>query len=170
MTKQITYPNFIPRIFSTTLDMACLSLLSVPIMNFLREQYMIRAFKTYMINHGINTKDTTAVANIISSPEFQGTLTASDFLSYLFVMMSAQVVLMGCYFIYFWHAKGWTPGKYLAGMRIVDDITHQKPTLWQAIKRFIGCSLFLVGIWFIFFTEHKRTLHDKIAGTVVIKR
>jgi hypothetical protein len=168
--KQITYPNFIPRIFSTTLDMALLSVISVPIMNFVREQFMIRTFKSYMINHGVNTQDAAAVASVINSPDFQQTLTAGDLLAYLSVVISAQVLLMGCYFIYFWRAKGWTPGKYLAGMRIVDDITLEKPTLWQAIKRFVGCSLFLVGVWFVFFTNHKRALHDKIAGTVVIKR
>jgi uncharacterized RDD family membrane protein YckC len=168
--KQIVYPSFIPRIFSTTLDMALLSLVSVPIMNIVREQFIIHKFKSYMINHGINMQDSSAVVGIMSSPEFQQTLTAGHILSYIAFIASVQVLLMAVYFIYFWHVKGWTPGKYIAGMRVVDAETFEKPTLWQAIKRFMGVSLFLAGVWFMFFTKNNRALHDKIAGTAVIKR
>ena len=54
-------------------------------------------------------------------------------------------------------------------MKIVDAKTFNRPTLKQLIKRFLGYMTFPIGIFFILFYSQKQALHDKIAGTVVIK-
>lgn len=80
-----------------------------------------------------------------------------------------QFSLIAVYFLSFWCYKGTTPGKILMHMKIVDAKTFQPPTKFQLIIRFFATSLFLIGIWFIPLTRQNQALHDKIAGTAVIK-
>ena len=170
MKKQVSYPKLIPRIFSTCLDMFILFIGSGPIIHFIQYRVFLWQFSPYLIKHGINASNKTVLLDVWQSEEFRAQVTLSDFLSYVACYQGAQLVIIAAYFIYFWSSKGWTTGKYLAGMRVVDANTLEKITVWQATKRFFGSSLFLVGVFMIFVTDKSQMLHDKIAGTVVIKR
>lgn len=59
--------------------------------------------------------------------------------------------------------------KYMLGMKIVDAETGNNPKLVNLIWRFLGYSLFIIGIWFIIFTKKKQALHDKLGKTMVVK-
>jgi uncharacterized RDD family membrane protein YckC len=83
-------------------------------------------------------------------------------------MLVMQLIAMTIYFILSWKLWGCTPAKYVMRMRVVDQKTFEKPTIYQLLLRFISYTLCIFGIWFIFFTKQKQALHDKIAGTVVI--
>ena len=65
-----------------------------------------------------------------------------------------------------------TPGKYILGLKIVDQETLQKPTTKQLIIRAISVllSVITLGIGYLalIFDKRKRTWHDRIAGTMVI--
>ncbi|CAN0568580.1 unnamed protein product, partial [Ectocarpus sp. 12 AP-2014] len=50
-----------------------------------------------------------------------------------------------------------------------DALPISTPTTFQLIKRFLGYITALIGIWTILFSKKGLALHDKIAGTVVIK-
>lgn len=54
-------------------------------------------------------------------------------------------------------------------MRIVNSEDYSAPTTFQLIKRFLGYITALIGIWTILFTKKGLALHDKIAGTIIIK-
>lgn len=77
------------------------------------------------------------------------------------------------YFVFFnANYQGATPGKKLLGIKIVKE--DQTPlTYTSAIARQFGflVSSFTFGIGFLiaFFDKRKQALHDKIAGTIVIK-
>jgi len=77
--------------------------------------------------------------------------------------------LMSVYFLGFWLYKGTTPGKILMRTKIVDAKTLQAPGKLQLIIRFLIMPFFFIGIWFIPLTKQSQALHDKIAGTAVIK-
>ena len=67
--------------------------------------------------------------------------------------------------------NGKTLGKKLLKIRVVS-ITHSKMTLFQSIERSLGyaASLLEGGFGFIqfFINQNRRTVHDRIAETIVV--
>ena len=76
------------------------------------------------------------------------------------------------YSVYFLTSSGATPGKMAMGLKVVkpDGSLISMP---QAVGRFFGyyLSTFLLGIGYIMaaFDDEKRALHDRMAGTRVIR-
>ena len=80
---------------------------------------------------------------------------------------------MGLYFTLFlawWH--GLTPGKRLFGLQVVR-LNGQPITLWVAFERFggyaAGVATGLVGFFQVFWDANRQGIHDRIAGTAVIR-
>ncbi|WP_341761948.1 RDD family protein [Candidatus Tisiphia endosymbiont of Thecophora atra] len=160
MNKQIIYPKLIPRLFASCLDSFLLSIFTTPITHFMLSKLSLFFFKA-------------SIADILimgsTKPELVQNITASSVLTLFILMFIINFALAATYFIGFWIYFGATPGKMIMHMKIVDAITLGKPSKWQLIKRFCGYVLVLVGIWFILFSKQRQALHDKIAGTAVIK-
>ncbi len=83
-----------------------------------------------------------------------------------------QVILLGIYFIYTTYKLGGTLGKKITGIKVVDNITHNRLTLSQSAIRYI-CSVLSVaalgaGIIFGAFHRRRRTFHDIAADTIVV--
>lgn len=83
-------------------------------------------------------------------------------------------VLPAIIVILLWVRLSTTPGKMAIGATIVDARTGGKPTTAQFIIRYFGyfvstVPLFLGFIW-VGFDSRKQGWHDKMAGTVVIRR
>ena len=80
-------------------------------------------------------------------------------------------VLMVGYYLFFWALFGFTPGKFLLGLKIVRQ-DGRKLGLGRAIIRFIGywisaIPLFLGFIWIII-DARRESWHDKLSDTHVI--
>jgi len=76
--------------------------------------------------------------------------------------------------ILFWIYKSATPGKMAISSKIVNAHTGEKPSVGQFVGRYFayfisGIPLGLGIIW-IAFDKRKQGWHDKLAGTVVIRR
>ena len=73
-----------------------------------------------------------------------------------------------------WCKLGNTPGKMAIGATIVDARTGGKPTVTQFIIRYVGYYLSLIGLFlgyvWVGFDPRKQGWHDKLAGTVVVRR
>lgn len=87
--------------------------------------------------------------------------------------MAAFLVLMnGGYLIAFTAAGGQTVGKMLTGIRVMGD-DGQRVDVPGAVLRSLGCilSILTLGIGYVpaFVTEGGRALHDRLAGTRVVK-
>jgi uncharacterized RDD family membrane protein YckC len=80
----------------------------------------------------------------------------------------ATVVYFG-FTTYFGNGK--TLGKKLLKIRVVS-ITHPQMTFWQSIERALGygASILECGFGFIqfFINPNRRTVHDRIAETIVV--
>jgi uncharacterized RDD family membrane protein YckC len=67
--------------------------------------------------------------------------------------------------------NGKTLGKKLLKIRVVS-VTHPRVTLWQSIERALGygASILEFGFGFIqfFINPNRRTVHDRIAETIVV--
>ena len=76
--------------------------------------------------------------------------------------------------VVFWWLKQATPGKMAIAARIVDARTGGKPTGMQLLLRYVGylASLlpFGLGLLWVAFDRRKQGWHDKLAGTVVVRR
>ena len=68
--------------------------------------------------------------------------------------------------------KGMTPGKRLLKIRIVS-LTHEQLGFWQSIERALGygASFLEFGFGFMqfFINTNRRTVHDRIAETIVVR-
>ena len=81
-------------------------------------------------------------------------------------------VVLALYFTGFHAAHGQTPAKALLRLRVVDS-SGQKPGLAKALLRALALifsmSLFFIPLVYAFLNPQRRTLHDFVAGTYVVK-
>jgi uncharacterized RDD family membrane protein YckC len=83
---------------------------------------------------------------------------------------AAWLVLFFSLSTYF--GRGRSAGKLLFRIRVVS-LTHDRPTLWQCAERSLGYGFSLLEFGFGFFQffihPNRRTVHDRIAETVVVQ-
>jgi uncharacterized RDD family membrane protein YckC len=76
--------------------------------------------------------------------------------------------------IVFWVARGATPGKMAISAQVVDARTGNKPSTGQSIGRYLGYYVSTIplglGLIWVGIDSKKQGWHDKLAGTVVIRR
>ncbi|MGE0455112.1 MAG: FHA domain-containing protein [Vicinamibacteria bacterium] len=83
-----------------------------------------------------------------------------------------SLALSTLYFVYFWGVRGATPGKQLAGLA-VESLDGECPIgLGRAAARLLGyvLSAALLGLGFVMIAITGDGLHDRIAGTRVVRR
>ena len=87
---------------------------------------------------------------------------------------SLSYVLPAFAVILFWMYRQATPGKMAIHAKIVDAKTGGKPTTAQCVGRYFAyipsISVFGLGIFWVAFDKKKQGWHDKLAGTVVVKK
>lgn len=87
----------------------------------------------------------------------------------------ASLVQMALYcaaFVFFWHSSGQTPGKKMMQLRVVDAVTFQTASWGRLLLRFFAyflSALTIVGFFTGLWRRDRRTLHDLIGGTAVIR-
>jgi uncharacterized RDD family membrane protein YckC len=167
--KQIKYPTFFKRIMATIMDLLLFSTLFTPLITKINQWIFLKKFGDVLKAQDVDLTDGTAIMEAFKTPEMAQYLNMSAVLEIVIPMTSVHLLFMAVSFVICWNYFGATPIKYLLGMRIVDQDTYAKPKLINLIWRCIGYSLCLVGMWWIFFTERKQALHDKLGRTVVIK-
>ena len=83
-------------------------------------------------------------------------------------------VLPAIAIIVFWIVRQATPGKMIFSAVIVDATTGAAPSGGQLIGRYLGYFLALfpmgLGILWVGLDRRKQGWHDKLAGTVVVKK
>jgi uncharacterized RDD family membrane protein YckC len=78
------------------------------------------------------------------------------------------------YFVGFWTWRGQTPGMMLLGLRVARDTDGANPGFGRSLVRYVGyivssIALYIGFIW-VAFDPRKQGWHDKMAGTVVVRR
>jgi len=68
--------------------------------------------------------------------------------------------------------RGRTPGKALLGIRVLS-LAHERLSLWHSVERALGYGASMLEFGFGFFQyfihPNKRTVHDRIAETIVVR-
>lgn len=85
-----------------------------------------------------------------------------------------DILLFFAYFVLFTGIKGQTPGKWVAGIIVVDR-EGRTPGVAVAIPRemvgkFVSTVSFGVGLAWMVFDKDRQGWHDKIAGTYVVTK
>ncbi len=80
--------------------------------------------------------------------------------------------LLPLYSLLFWSLGGQTPGKMLMGLRIVD-MQGRPIRARRAVRRvvafwLVGVPLLLLGTLLVLADNRRQSLHDKLAGTLVV--
>jgi len=88
------------------------------------------------------------------------------------ILLPLAIVLVIAYFAFFHGAWGQTIGKMILGLRVVKT-DGQPLSFSRALARTIVYALsaipFFLGFFWVGFTSSKRSWHDLIAGTMVIR-
>lgn len=136
----LVYAGFWIRVWATIIDMFLFVLITAPILSFIYG-------KKYF--------------------EYKGPIQGpADF--------SLTQVLPAIAIIAFWIYKSATPGKMAISAKIVDAKTGDQPSTAQFIGRyfayFISVLPMCLGIVWVAFDKRKQGWHDKLAGTVVVRK
>jgi uncharacterized RDD family membrane protein YckC len=83
------------------------------------------------------------------------------------------IALWWCYFVVGWGLLGATPGKWLAGLRVVDHRGRSPIGISRAVMRLFAYAVssltFGIGHLMVLFRSDGCALHDLLAGTRVIR-
>jgi uncharacterized RDD family membrane protein YckC len=138
--SELEYAGFWRRFGAALIDAALLCIVSFPVLNVV-----------YGVDYWLDER-------LIKGPV--------DFL--VSWLLPAVVVLV------FWVTKGATPGKMAIAAQVVDERTGGKPSTGQLVGRYFAYFLstlpFCLGFIWAGFDPKKQGWHDKLAGTVVVRR
>ena len=74
----------------------------------------------------------------------------------------------------FWIYRQATPGKMAISAQIVDAASGGKPSTRQLVVRYLGYYVSIIplfmGLFWVAYDRRKQGWHDKLAGTVVVRR
>lgn len=108
---------------------------------------------------------------------YWGSLSVSAEVSFLPILLSVLLAALSLslgaiYFVYFWAVRGRTPGKALLGLAIEGEDGEYPIGLGRAVARLLGygISAGLLGFGFLLIALDGNALHDRIAGTRVVRR
>ena len=91
----------------------------------------------------------------------------------LSLTLGPVVLALGAvYYVYHWGVKGATPGKRRRGLTVVAEDGSEPIGLSRAVVRVLGCLLsgLTLGIGFLMIAFGGSGLHDRLAGTRVVRR
>ena len=120
---------------------------------------------------------TLVAALILGQPDIDMEMIARDPAGTL-ALMSGRILFdclaVAAMIFIFWLARSATPGKMIFSAQIADAKTMGKPSKSQLLVRYLGYYFSIAGlmlgfVW-IAFDKRKQGWHDKLAGTVVIKK
>jgi uncharacterized RDD family membrane protein YckC len=108
---------------------------------------------------------------LLVSLAWMTSLSADASASFVSLNVFAYAFLRILYYLYFWGARGATPGKSLLGLVIATMEGRTPIGYGRALLRLLGYSVSLaflgIGFLLIAFSPDRRGLHDRIAGTRV---
>ena len=88
------------------------------------------------------------------------------------VALVAGMAVVCAYYAYFYTQKGWSPGKKVVGLRVLNAADGTRLTIGQSIGRemakFLSGVIFGIGFLMAAFRKDKRALHDLMAGSQVV--
>ncbi len=163
------------------IDLFLYSMISLPPIRFLTSYLFFpdRSPNDVFQEIGFSTNDSfksfsSFKSFLMSNELFQSYFIENNGLIFIALDQFIQLSIFLIILIFSWTKFGTSIGKYICLMKIVDDKTLQKPTIYQNIIRcltYIPSALFaFLGFFSILYDKQSRAWHDKVSGTIVIKK
>jgi hypothetical protein len=167
--KQVSYPQIFSRLLSAMLDMTILTFLTSPLMEYVSLRLFKANFGEYAKLNNLSLEGRNDMESIIRSQGFMDQTAIEQYVYFFGEYMIFQYLLFSIYFIFMWTKFGTSVGKFLFKINVVDYRTLSKPTLISSVLRYIGYTTAPIGIIVALFNEERRTIHDMVSNTMVIK-
>ncbi len=168
--KQVVYVKLIPRMFTSMLDIYIFALVSLYPIAFISRKIFLFMFKESILKQNININNKAAIDKLLSSQDFLLSIPSGIMIESLIILGLIQFLIFSCYFIFFWHKFATSPVKFLFGIKVLDSVTMSNLSIKSCIKRIFGLFTSPIGLWSIIVTKKHQALHDKIAGSIVVKK
>jgi uncharacterized RDD family membrane protein YckC len=155
ISEDLEYVGFWPRVGASIIDTLLVLLITAPLISWI-----------YGSDQGLDLDEVLA-------------MDSQSLLVYLITPRGPldvliNYVLPAAVIIVFWLTREATPGKMAVGARVVDAKTGQAVSAVQGIVRYLGyyVSIFplFLGLLWVAFDPRKQGFHDKLAGTVVVRK
>jgi uncharacterized RDD family membrane protein YckC len=166
-SSRIVYGGFWIRVAAALIDTVCVMAVILPLLVWIYGTgYLMDPIRQALgvLSMDPASLDPGALDDAESDSFFNFAGPADVLLNYVFPAIA--VVL-------FWIARQATPGKMLLKLRVVDAKTLGPLTPGQAIGRYLGYYVSILGLMLGFiwvgFDPRKQGWHDKLAGTLVIR-
>lgn len=104
-------------------------------------------------------------------PYLPAITSTSDIRTPIYVTVGGGLLISAVYFVFFWTLAGVTPGKALAGLRVVTRDGRHLSLVRSIIRLFgywVSTLLYGLGYLWIAIDNRREAWHDKIARTAVI--
>lgn len=141
MTSSVEYVGFLPRILATLIDSIVMAATTVPA--------MVAIYGFRYVEEGAH-----------------GFYGVADF--------AFSLIFPVAFSVFFWRYKKATPGKMFVSAEVVDEKTGGAISVRQSLVRYVATLLaigaFGMGVLWICFDARRQGWHDKIAGTLVVKK
>jgi uncharacterized RDD family membrane protein YckC len=91
-------------------------------------------------------------------------------------VLAIVIAVIACMVFFWWFlGKGMTPGKWLLGLQVIEKHSGEYPGLLRMIIRetfgkFLSGLFLGIGYFWAIWDKDAQAWHDKIAGTVVVRR
>jgi uncharacterized RDD family membrane protein YckC len=155
-TMRVRPAGFISRLIAFLVDLVILSITMTLVLFAINEVITFFGLKLLFnrwISNSVNAETISSLIRILVV-----------LLYYIFSVL---------YFATFYSLVGYTPGKYLVGLKVVRTDGFRLG-FWRSVVRgisyYLSALLLFMGFIWIIFDKNRQALHDKIAGTVVIYR
>lgn len=96
------------------------------------------------------------VGSVFALPDLRGAGTLGA-LSFVYLV----------YLVFFWTSTGRTPGKQVAGLRVVTS-HGERLGIARATARAVLCIVFPAGLLWVMVSARNRAVHDALVGTAVV--
>lgn len=175
--QKIIYGKFNERILASLIDLLLAAILFFPLVYLMREALYGGATPSFVMNEVI--KQFTDLHKEDPGANWMSFLKNNQLLNqYFFInhgwmkMLFDQLFQITCLAVtifFLWNKIQTTPGKAVFGLKIIDAKTFGAPSKLQYLVRFLGYFLG-IGIFWVIFDSKNQALHDKISGTLVVKK
>jgi hypothetical protein len=169
MSKQISYPDFITRVFCTSLDLLIIAFLVTATDPIIRKHSCLFSLKEIIASNNLDSSNLPALEEFFSTYKFSSQNDAMALLLCKIITPISEIIMLIVYTLFFWFKWGQTPAKIIMRLKIVDKTTLQKPSKYQLIKRLAFTILYPLSILFSIVSRNKQSLHDLLSDTTVIK-
>jgi len=169
MSKQISYPDFITRVFCTSLDLLIIAFLVTATDPIIRKHSCLFSLNEIIASNNLDASNLPALEEFFSAYKFSSQNDVRALLLCKIITPISEIIMLAAYTLFFWYKWGQTPAKIIMRLKIVDKTTLQKPSKYQLIKRLAFTILYPLSILYAIVSRNKQSLHDLLSGTTVIK-